>query len=64
MKALGDTTGVRWHDMRVVADVEGNPGFELGESTQTIADARGSTSVHLSMSHDAGRAIAYVVAEG
>lgn len=64
MKALGDTTGVRWHDMRVVADGEGNPAFELGASTQTIADARGITHVHLSLSHDAGLAIAYVVAEG
>ncbi len=64
IKALGDSTGVRWHDMRVVSDGHGNPAFDLRESTRAIADARGITAVHLSMSHDAGIAIAYVVAEG
>ena len=63
IKALGDSTGVQWHDMRVVNDALGNPGFELQDSTQAIANARGITSIHLSMSHDAGIAIAYVVAE-
>jgi holo-[acyl-carrier protein] synthase len=63
IKALGDSTGVVWHDMRVVNDPLGNPGFELQESTRAIAEARGITSIHLSMSHDAGIAIAYVVAE-
>lgn len=63
IKALGDSTGVRWHDMRVVSDGLGNPGFELHEATRSIADARGITAIHLSMSHDAGLAIAYVIAE-
>ncbi|MDP3209909.1 MAG: holo-ACP synthase [Rhodoglobus sp.] len=63
IKALGDSSGVTWHDMRVVNDSLGNPSFELHNSTRVIADARGITSVHLSMAHDAGVAIAYVVAE-
>lgn len=63
IKALGDSTGVQWHDMRVVNDALGNPSFELQDSTRTIAESRGITSIHLSMSHDAGIAIAYVVAE-
>lgn len=63
IKALGDSSGVTWHDMRVVADTLGNPSFELLNSTKSIAERRGITSVHLSMSHDAGIAIAYVVAE-
>lgn len=63
IKALGDSAGVRWHDMRVVSDELGNPAFELLASTRAIADARGITAIHLSMSHDAGFAIAYVVAE-
>ena len=63
IKALGDSTGVQWHDMRVVSDPLGNPSFELLQSTRAIADARGISSIHLSMSHDAGIAIAYVVAE-
>jgi holo-[acyl-carrier protein] synthase len=63
IKALGDSAGVQWHDMRIVSDDLGNPGFELRASTRAIADARGITAIHLSMSHDAGLAIAYVVAE-
>jgi holo-[acyl-carrier protein] synthase len=63
IKALGDSTGVTWHDMRVVNNELGNPAFELHDSTKTIAEGRGITAIHLSMSHDAGIAIAYVVAE-
>ncbi|MBH0008497.1 holo-ACP synthase [Salinibacterium sp. SWN1162] len=63
IKALGDSSGVTWHDMRVVSDALGNPSLELHNSTKDIADRRGITSVHLSMSHDAGIAIAYVIAE-
>lgn len=63
IKALGDSSGVTWHDMRVVSDQLGNPSLELHNSTKAIAERRGITSVHLSMSHDAGIAIAYVIAE-
>jgi holo-[acyl-carrier protein] synthase len=63
IKALGDSAGVTWHDMRVVPDVLGNPGFVLGAATQAIVDSKGITAIHLSMSHDAGMAIAYVIAE-
>ena len=49
--------------MRVINDSLGNPSFELYNSTRAIADSRGITSLHLSMAHDAGVAIAYVVAE-
>ncbi len=63
MKALGDATGVRWHDMRVSADGEGNPSMTLSGAAKLTAHRRGVTAVHLSMSHDAGVAIAYVIAE-
>ena len=63
IKALGDSTGVQWHDMRIVNNALGNPDFELQDSTRRIAEARGINALHLSMSHDAGLAIAYVIAE-
>ena len=63
MKALGDATGIRWHDMEVVADGEGNPSLVLRGAAEARAGAIGVTDLHLSMSHDAGIAIAYVVAE-
>ncbi|MCU1556485.1 MAG: holo-ACP synthase [Microbacteriaceae bacterium] len=64
IKAIGDSTGVRWHDMAVVSDGQRNPSFEVYNALAGIIAARGITAIHLSMSHDAGVAIAYVVAEG
>lgn len=64
IKALGDSTGARWHDMRIVSDEHGDPSFELSGALAQIAERRGIRSLHLSMSHDAGVAIAFVVAEG
>ena len=63
MKALGESTGVRWHDMVVTNDEHGAPGFRLSGGAAALAEARGVTSWHLSMSHDAGVAVAMVVAE-
>lgn len=64
MKALGETEGVRWHDMEIVSDAEGNPEFVLSGTAAAIAARRGIGSLHLSMTHDAGVACAFVVAEG
>jgi len=64
IKALGDSTGVRWHDMAVVSDGLRNPGFEVYGALAGIVATKGITRIHLSMSHDAGVAMAYVVAEG
>jgi len=64
IKAIGDSTGVRWHDMAVVSDGLRNPSIEVYNSLAEIVSARGITAIHLSMSHDAGVAIAYVIAEG
>lgn len=63
IKALGDSTGVHWHDMPVISDGERNPAFALRGGVAAIAQERGITDIHLSMSHDAGVAIAYVIAE-
>ena len=63
IKALGESTGVRWHDMVVVSDDLGNPTVELSGAAAELAAARGITTWHLSMSHDAGAAVAMVVAE-
>jgi len=63
IKALGESTGIRWHHMQVVSDGHGNPSFELTDAAASVARSRGVTSVHLSMSHDGGVAIAYVIAE-
>jgi holo-[acyl-carrier protein] synthase len=64
IKALGDSAGVRWHDMAVVSDHLRNPTIEVYNSLAQIVAGRGISRIHLSMSHDAGVAIAYVIAEG
>ena len=63
IKAIGDSTGVRWHDMEVVSNELGNPSFVLHNAVAGIVRERGIDSIHLSMSHDAGIAIAYVMVE-
>jgi len=63
IKAFGESTGIRWHHMQVVSNAHGNPSFELTDAARHVAERHGITSVHLSMSHDGGVAIAYVVAE-
>ncbi|MCU1599194.1 MAG: 4-phosphopantetheinyl transferase [Glaciihabitans sp.] len=63
IKAIGDSSGVRWHDMEVVSNGLGNPSFVLHNAVAKITAALGIEHIHLSMSHDAGIAIAYVVVE-
>jgi holo-[acyl-carrier protein] synthase len=63
IKALGSSDGVHWLEIIVSNSAEGDPGFELSGETAAVVSARGITSLHLSMSHDAGAAIAFVIAE-
>ena len=63
IKALGGSTGVRWHDIVVVSDESGAPSFRLTGGARSLAESRGATRLHLSLSHDGGVAVAYVVAE-
>ncbi len=64
VKALGGSGPIGWHDMPVVGDEHGNPEFALRGEAAAFAAERGISAVHLTMSHDAGMAIAFVVAEG
>lgn len=63
IKAIGESTGVRWHDMEVIADEHGSPSFRLSGGAAALVDAREITGLHLSISHDGGVAVATVVAE-
>lgn len=63
MKALGTPEGLVWIDIAVLATDGGAPAFVLSGSTAAVVESRGIDALHLSMSHDAGVAIAYVVAE-
>ena len=63
-KVLGDTQGLEWHHCEVVIDALGNPSLRITDTVAEAARARGISTWHLSLSHDGGRAIAFVVAEG
>lgn len=63
IKALGGSNGVFWQDVEVVSNGEGDPGFVLHNSVAELVATRGITRMHLTMTHDAGVACAFVVAE-
>ncbi len=63
IKAFGESADIRWHDMQIVSDGSRNPSFVLSGGAAALAGSLGVTATHLSMSHDAGVAIAYVVIE-
>jgi holo-[acyl-carrier protein] synthase len=59
-KALGAPGGLSWQDAEVVVEETGRPSFGL---RGTVGEATAGLRVHLSLSHDAGVAVAFVVLE-
>ena len=62
-KALGAPGDLAWHDAEVVTDDAGAPSFVLRGTVAARLAALGATRTHLSLSHDAGLALAFVVLE-
>lgn len=63
-KALGAPPGMVWHHAEVCSEPSGRPRFSLTGTVKERADELGVSTVHLSLSHDAGIASAMVVLEG
>src|SRR5690606_17318940 len=63
IKALGGSDGVHWPEIEIGAEESGKPYFRLTGTTADVVEQRGITSLHLTMSHDAGLATAFVIAE-
>jgi len=61
-KALG-SSGLSFLDAEVVSEESGRPTLVLHGDAATLAASMGITRWHLSLSHDAGTATAFVVAE-
>jgi holo-[acyl-carrier protein] synthase len=62
-KALGAPAGMHWHDAEVHRGPDGRPHVEVRGTVAARVEALGITSIHVSLSHDAGIASAVVVAE-
>ena len=62
-KALGAPVGMSWHDAEIVSESTGRPRFEVRGTVAAQVEASGVTSVHVSLSHDAGVASAVVILE-
>jgi holo-[acyl-carrier protein] synthase len=62
-KALGAPAGLDWLDVDVRHDDLGRPFFETSGTVAAAANELGITHWHLSISHDAGVAIAMVIGE-
>ena len=63
-KALGTgLEGLRLKDIAVVREAGGRPVFELGPSARVACDRLGARHLHLSLSHEKGYSLAFVIAE-
>ena len=64
IKALGGSDGVHWIEIEIASEASGRPHFVLSGSTAAVVEERGIQTLHLTLTHDAGLAAAFVVAEG
>ena len=62
-KALGAPAGLHWHDCEIDVDDAGRPHLRFSGSVEAAALLLGITDWHISLTHDGGVAIAYVIAE-
>jgi len=63
-KALGVPDGLSWQDCEIRNESDGRPVLTVTGTVAEAARARGVTSWHVTLTHDAGVASAVVVAEG
>jgi len=66
MKALGTghSRGVTWKGIEIVNKESGKPEVMLHGKTRALAEAMGVRTIHVSIAHDDGYAIAQVILEG
>ncbi|TNM69857.1 holo-ACP synthase [Streptomyces sp. NP160] len=62
-KALGAPGGLAWHDAEVERSASGRPVLRVRGTVAAAAAELGVTTWHLSLTHDAGVASAFVLAE-
>ena len=63
-KALGAPPGLRWADVEVGHDRVGRPALTVRGTVADAAHGLGVRRWHVSLTHDRGVSVAFVVAEG
>jgi holo-[acyl-carrier protein] synthase len=63
-KALGAPGNLSWQDAEVITDSAGRPWLSVRGTVAARAKQLGISNWHVSLSHDAGIASAFVIAEG
>ena len=63
IKCLGSARGIRWHEIELLNDRAGKPVFRFSESIRKILEGKKIRKVHVSISHTAEYAVAFVVFE-
>ncbi len=63
IKALGGSGQLSWQDLEVVRSEDREPSFAWSPGLSRELTARGATRSHLSFTHDAGVATAFVILE-
>lgn len=63
IKALGGSDGIAWHDLEVQPSRGQQPAFTRTDALQWVLGGLGAAWPHLSITHDAGVATAFVVIE-
>lgn len=63
IKALGGSEGFTWHDAVIENNELGAPSFAHTEALDLLLERRALAHPHLSLTHDAGVATAFVIVE-
>lgn len=63
IKALGGSDGVSWQDLEVLRGESRAPAFTMTPALARALAARGADHAHVSLTHDAGIATAFVIVE-
>jgi holo-[acyl-carrier protein] synthase len=63
IKCMGSARGIRWHEIELLNDRTGKPVFRFSEDIRKILDRKKIRKVHVSISHTAEYAVAFVVFE-
>ena len=63
IKCLGSARGIRWNEIELLNDRSGKPLFRISEGIRKKLEKRNVGKIHVSISHTAEYAVAFVVFE-